>query len=136
MASSRHKARTTALQALYEIDTAKHEPEGVLIWLGEEESLAEKTATFARELDYGVLENKGIIDSTIGACAPEWPVEQISVVDRNILRIAILEIMLRDSVPLKAAINEAVELAKTFGSDSSPKFINGVLRTVSAKATR
>ena len=136
MVGSRRKARTVALQALYEIDTARHKPEDVLTWLREEESLAEKTATFARELVYGVLENKDTIDSTISACAPEWPVEQISIVDRNILRIAILEILLRDSVPLKAAINEAVELAKTFGSDSSPKFINGALRTVSAKANR
>ena len=135
-ASLRHKARIMALQALYEIDTVKHRPEDVLAWLSEEESLAEGTATFARELVYGVLENKEAIDSTISTCAPEWPVEQISAIDRNILRIAIFEILLRDSVPIKAAINEAVELAKTFGSDSSSKFINGVLRTVSTKANR
>ena len=136
MAGLRHKARTVALQALYEVDCVNHRPEDALAWLLEEEALAAEVASFARELVYGILENRERIDSTIGACAPEWPLKQIPAIDRNILRIAIFEILLRDSVPLKAAINEAVELAKTFGSESSPKFVNGVLRTVSAKANR
>ncbi len=82
-----------------------------------------------------VAENKDKIDSMIQTWAPAWPVAQIAVLDRNILRLAIFEILLNNKVPVKAAINEAVELAKTFGSENSPKFINGVLGTVSAQSS-
>ncbi|MQY55386.1 MAG: transcription antitermination factor NusB, partial [Dehalococcoidia bacterium] len=91
---------------------------------------------FVRELVDGVLTNKDRIDSMIQTYAPAWPVAQLATIDRNILRLAIFEISLNNRVPVKAAINEAVELAKTFGSENSAKFINGVLGTVSAQSSR
>jgi len=88
------------------------------------------------ELMRGVLTNREKIDSTIQTYATAWPVSQLAAIDRNILRLAIFEILLNNKVPVKAAINEAVELAKTFGSENSPKFINGVLGTVCAQSSR
>ncbi len=132
----RHKARAIALQALYEVNSVGHDVEKVLPHLLEESGLSGENAAFARGLVGGVLQNKKKIDQHIKNFAPLWPVEQIPVVDRNILRLAIFEILLDNSVPVKVAINEAVELAKTFGSDSSPRFVNGVLGSVSALASR
>jgi transcription antitermination protein NusB len=135
MPGMRHKARILALQALFESDCTRHNAGTSLNRLAEEQALPEASLAFARELVNGVLANKERIDSLIQAHAPNWPVQQLSPVDRNILRLAIFEISIDNRVPLKAAINEAVELAKTFGSDSSPKFINGVLGAISqAKA--
>jgi len=131
----RHKARMVALQALFESDCTSHNAEASLSRLAEEQGLPESAVSFATELVKGVLAHKKEIDALIQAHAPNWPVQQLSVVDRNILRLAIFEISIENKVPLKAAINEAVELAKTFGSESSPKFINGVLGAISkAKA--
>jgi len=124
-----------ALQALYESDCVSHDAETSLSRLAVKHSLLEPALSFAKELVNGVMENKEKIDALIRANAPSWPVEQLSAIDRNILRLAIFEISVDNKVPIKAAINEAVELAKTFGSDNSPKFINGVLGTISqAKA--
>ncbi|MBA7603499.1 Transcription antitermination protein NusB [subsurface metagenome] len=132
----RRRARTIALQALFEGDSVAHDAEEALERLLAEASLPEAGASFARELVSGVLTNKERIDNMIQTYAPAWPVAQLATIDRNILRLAIFEILLNNKVPVKAAINEAVELAKTFGSDNSPKFINGVLGTVSAQANR
>ena len=121
-----------ALQTLYEVDVAGHKAEETLAVHLEGVSLSEESATFARELVLGVTKNKREIDRYIRKFAPAWPVAQIPAIDRNILRLAIFEILLDNRVPVKVGINEAVELAKTFGSDSSPKFINGVLGSVSA----
>jgi N utilization substance protein B len=132
----RHKARAVALQALYEVNSVGHDVEKVLPHLLEEGRLSGENADFARGLVNGVLENRKKIDQHISDFAPAWPVEEIPIVDRNILRLAIFEILLDNSVPVKVAINEAVELAKTFGSDSSPRFVNGVLGSVSALAGR
>jgi len=132
----RHKARVLALQALYEVNAVGHDVEKVLPHLLAESGLSGENATFAQGLVSGVLQNKKKIDQHIKDFAPAWPVEQIPVVDRNILRLAIFEILLDNNVPVKVAINEAVELAKTFGSDSSPRFVNGVLGSVSALASR
>jgi len=132
----RHKARVLALQALYEVNAVGHDVEKVLPHLLAESGLSGENATFAQGLVSGVLQNKKEIDQHIKDFAPAWPVEQIPVVDRNILRLAIFEILLDNNVPVKVAINEAVELAKTFGSDSSPRFVNGVLGSVSALASR
>ena len=132
----RRRARTIALQALFEIDSVAHDVEETLGRLLAEASLPEEGVSFARELVSGVLTNKERIDNVIQTYAPAWPVAQLATIDRNILRLAIFEILLDNKVPVKAAINEAVELAKTFGSDNSPKFINGVLGTVSAQANR
>ena len=131
MASRRRKARIAALQALYEGDSSRHDPEVALRWLTDEEELPEPTLAYAKELVAGVIQNRDQIDEVIEAHAPSWPLSQVSVVDRNILRLAIFEIMIENKVPLKAAINEAVELAKIFGSYNSFKFVNGVLGAIS-----
>ena len=136
MAGARRKARTLALQVLYEIDTVGHEVEGVITRLLAGGGLSEENAAFTRELVSGVIQNKEKIDQNIRSFALAWPIEQIPAVDRNIMRIAIFEILLDNKVPVKVAINEAVEMAKTFGSDNSPKFINGVLGAVSVGASR
>jgi len=136
MAGARRKARGLALQALYEIDSVGHEIAGVLTHLLAGEGLSVENDAFVCELVNGVIQNKEKIDLNIQNFAPAWPVEQIPVVDRNILRLAIFEILLNNKVPVKVAINEAVELAKTFGSDNSPKFVNGVLGSVSGLVNR
>jgi len=136
MAGGRRRARAIALQALYEVDSAGHEAEAVITRLLGEVALSEPNAAFARELLTGVIKNREKIDHNIRTFAPAWPLEQIPAVDRNILRLAIFEILLDNKVPVKVAINEAVELAKTFGSDNSPKFVNGVLGSVSALVSR
>jgi N utilization substance protein B len=136
MKEPRRKARAIALQALYEIDSTGHELEAVVTHLLAEGGLSEENNAFVRELADGVIRNKEKIDHNIQQFATTWPVEQLSVIDRNILRLAIFEILFNNRVPVKVAINEAVELAKKFGSDNSPKFVNGVLGSVSAVASR
>ena len=136
MAGARRKARALALQALYEVDSAGHDVEETVTRLLAEGGLSDENATFIRELVNGVIQNKEKIDHNIQNFAPAWPIEQIAIVDRNILRLAIFEILLDNKVPVKAAINEAVELAKTFGGDTSPKFVNGVLGKISTLAQR
>ncbi len=130
-ANPRRKARVAALQALYESDVSGHEPLVSLDRLCGEENLTEPQMAFARELVEGVIEQRKAIDDVIRQAAPQWPVEQLSAIDRNILRLAIREILMNNGAPIRAAINEAVELAKSFGSDNSAKFINGVLGSVS-----
>jgi len=136
MARARRKAREIALQVLYEIDTVGHEVEGVVTRLLAEAGLSGENAAFTGELVSGVIQNKEKIDQNIRSFATAWPIEQIPAVDRNILRLAIFEVLLDNKVPVKVAINEAVELAKTFGSESSPKFVNGVLGSVSTMVSR
>jgi N utilization substance protein B len=121
------------LQALFEIDCAGHKPAMVITRRLEDAGLPETGDAFARQLVQGVGENREALDELIGHYAPEWPVDQIAIVDRNILRIAILELLYYDDTPTKVAINEAVELAKEFGSDSSGRFVNGVLGSLVAK---
>ncbi len=135
MAAGRRKARMIALQVLYETDAVKHDVEVVLSRFLGEAALAEENNTFVQELVTGVIRNRDEIDQRIRNFAPTWPVEQLSIIDRNILRLAIYEILLDNRVPVKVAINEAVELAKAFGSDSSSKFINGVLSSVALSFT-
>jgi len=136
MAGARRKARALALQALYEVDSVGHEVEGVVNLLLANERLSAENGAFVRELVSGVIQNKEKIDLNIQNFAPTWPIEQIPVVDRNILRLAIFEVLLDNKVPVKVAINEAVELAKTFGGDNSSRFVNGVLGSVSGLANR
>jgi len=132
----RRKARAVALQVLYEFDSVGHDVESAMVHLLAESGLPDEDADFARRLVGGVLQNRGQIDGHIRKFASAWPLEQIPIVDRNILRLAIFEILLDNSVPVKVAINEAVELAKRFGSESSSRFVNGVLGSVSALAAR
>ena len=132
MASARRKARIMALQALYEFDCVGHNPVDSIWRMAQEKPLPEDTYLFAQEIVSGVLENKKYLDSQIHKFAPSFPVEQLSLIDRAILRMAIFEIAVDGRVPVKVGINEAVELAKAFGSENSPKFVNGVLGSVSA----
>ena len=135
MVGARRKARALALQALYEVDAVGHEAEEVVSGLLAEEELSEENASFTRELVGGVIQNKAKIDENIQNFAPAWPIEQMPIVDRNVLRLAIFEILIDNKMPVKVAINEAVELAKAFGSDNSAKFVNGVLGSVSTLIT-
>jgi N utilization substance protein B len=125
-----------ALQALYEVDSVARRPEIVIERLLTEADLSQEISEFSRDLVSGTVKNREEIDRNIQKFAPAWPVEQLAIVDRNILRLAIFEILFDNKVPVKVAVNEAVELAKTFGSESSAKFINGVLGSVSAIADR
>jgi N utilization substance protein B len=136
MPGTRHKARSIALQALYEIDSAGRKADVVVERLLAEADFSEENAEFVRGLVGGTLKHRDDIDSSIRRFAPAWPVDQIALVDRNILRLAIFEILFDNEVPVKVAVNEAVELAKTYGSGNSARFVNGVLGSVSALSGR
>ena len=131
----RRKARELALQTLFGIDCARHDSGQTLRWLLQESELSEDAESFVRELVMGAIENKESLDATIQRFAPAYPVEQLASVDRNVLRLGVYEIWL-NKVPAKVAINEAVELAKSYGSDNSAKFVNGVLGSVYNHITR
>jgi len=123
----RTRARGIALQALYEIDIAGHTPGEVLEGRLSDGPLEESLVSFTSQIVLGVLPIVNELDAIIARHAPEWPLEQVAAIDRNILRIALWEIAVSNQTPMKVAINEAVELAKVFGSDSTPRFVNGVL---------
>jgi N utilization substance protein B len=124
---SRTKARGLALQVLYEVDVAGHNAGEVLGHRLADETLSAELANFASEIVQGVLPLAPALDRIISEYAPEWPLDQIAAIDRNILRQACWEFAVDGRTPVKVVINEAVELAKLFGSDSSPRFVNGVL---------
>ena len=132
----RRRARVLALQALYEIDSTHHPVGTVLDQRLTEDPLPEEGQVFARELLTGVIQHQVELDELIQHYAPEWPVDQMAVIDRNVLRIAIYEFFIGKLTPTKVAINEAVELAKLFGSDSAPRFVNGVLGALAGPAER
>jgi N utilization substance protein B len=123
----RTRARSLALQALYEIDIVNHPPAEVLQERLEDSPIADDLADFARQIVFGVLPLTQALDQIIAKYAPEWPLEQIAAIDRNILRVSCWEFAVKGDTPVKVAINEAVELAKMYGSDSAPRFVNGVL---------
>jgi N utilization substance protein B len=134
MAVARRKARTVALQALYEADASDHPVMETVDRLVAAENLAESTAKFAQELARGVAEHRAEIDRIIAKAAPLRPIDELAAIDRNVLRVAIYELVFDNRAPVAAVINEAVELARRFGTDNSSKFINGVLGSVSATA--
>lgn len=136
MPGKRRKARIAALKTLFEVDSVDHSPDHILERQLEEHYLPDDAAEFARHLVRGVMENYERLDEVIRKNAPAWPLEQVAAVDRNILRLAIYEIVIDNRVPMRAAINEAIELAKEFGGEASPKFVNGVLGSVAATGTR
>lgn len=136
MPGKRRKARIAALKTLFEVDSVRHQPEDILDRQCKELRLPEDGAEFARQLVAGVMGNRERLDGMIRKNAPAWPLNQVAAVDRNILRLAIYEIVIDNRVPMRAAINEAVELAKEFGGEASPKFVNGVLGSVAATGTR
>ena len=132
--ASRHLSRSIAMQSLYEWDFSAKK--------GDLDKIVEKNikefgpgledTSLVWQIITGVVKNLFKLDKIITKAAPEWPLSQITIVDRNILRIGLFELLYanRDEVPPKVAINEAIELAKSFGGESSGKFINGVLGTV------
>ncbi|MBM3167364.1 MAG: transcription antitermination factor NusB [Chloroflexi bacterium] len=126
----RRKARVVALQTLYEADCSMHAPEAILNRLLAEKSLPSEASDFSKRLVAGVFQNKQEIDSVIQCFAPAFPLAQIAVIDRNILRLAIFEILFDNKAPVKVVINEAVELAKNYGGEASSKLVNGVLGTI------
>ncbi|MFP4393851.1 MAG: transcription antitermination factor NusB [Anaerolineales bacterium] len=127
MKGERRLARESALQALFEIDMTDH-PVGEVLdeRLREAEHLSARGREYSRSLVLGVLRYREILDAYIQSQASEWPLNQIALVDRNLLRMALYEFTAGD-VPIKVAINEAVEIAKRFGSESAARFVNGVL---------
>jgi N utilization substance protein B len=127
---TRRRARRIALEALYEIDLADHPAGEVVQRRLNDEPIDNSGAQFASKIVQGVMEYQHEMDKLISRYAPEWPLDQMAVIDRNILRIAMFEFLVDAGTPIKVAINEAVELAKTYGSDSSPRFVNGVLGTL------
>ena len=123
----RTKARALALQVLYEVDVTNHLPGEVFKERLEETPLSPELTEFARQIIFGILPMTEDLDTSIAKYAPEWPFDQIAAIDRNILRMACWEFAVSQDTPVKVAINEAVEIAKQYGSDSAPRFINGVL---------
>jgi transcription antitermination protein NusB len=123
----RTRARSVALQVLYEIDLTGHPVGKVLEERLADSPLDSKLTEFTSQIVLGILPLMVKLDEFIAVHAPEWPMDQVALIDRNILRIALWEIAVSNQTPVKVAINEAVELAKVYGSDSTPRFVNGVL---------
>lgn len=124
---ARTRARGVALQALYEIDIANHPVGNVIKNRLDEEDLNDELQDFITQIVVGVFPIRDKLDLVIARYAPEWPLDQIATIDRNIMRVAVWEMAVIGDTPIKVIINEAVELAKLYGSDSAPRFINGVL---------
>ena len=123
----RTRARSLALQVLYEVDISNHPPAEAFRARLEDTPLSDELSEFVRQIVFGVLPLTTELDALIAKYAPEWPLEQIAAIDRNILRMTFWEFAVQRETPVKVAINEAVELAKLYGSDSAPRFVNGVL---------
>jgi len=131
MKRERRRARSLALQALYEVDCVGHPVARVIARIIEENSSLSVDATnFFRNLVLGTVATKTELDGVIADNAPEWPVDELAIIDRSVLRLALWELLACESTPLKVVINEAVELAKRYGSSSAPRFVNGVLGTI------
>jgi len=132
---SRTKARGIALQALYEIDMTGHAPGETIVERLESDPLESSLANFVQQIVSGVMPITARLDNFIAQHAPEWPLDQVAVIDRNIIRIALWEFAVAGCTPVKVAINEAIELAKLYGSESTPRFVNGVLGSLAARQT-
>lgn len=124
------EARRVALQILYEVDSAGHPVGTVMTEHLAYHQLPPQAVTFLQSLVLSVMKHRLQLDAVIRLCAPEFPLEQVAVVDRNVLRMAVCEFAVLTHTPLKVAIDEAVRLAKVFGSEGSPRFVNGVLGTL------
>jgi len=123
----RTKARSVALQVLYECDITGHLAATAIEERLVEESLDENLISFVKQIVFGVLPITESLDNFITQHAPEWPLDQVAAIDRNIIRVALWEFAVEECTPVKVAINEAIELAKLYGADSTPRFVNGVL---------
>jgi N utilization substance protein B len=130
---SRTKARAIALQALFEYDLTGHPLGAILVNRYQEDSQESKSIKFTEEIVFGVYPMISKLDEIIAHYAPEWPLDQIASIDRNIIRISLWEFAVKKCTPIKVAINEAVELGKIYGSDSTPRFVNGVLGSLVSK---
>jgi N utilization substance protein B len=130
---ARTKARGIALQVLYEYDLSGHPGMVSLENRLEEEPLDDKLVEFITSIINGIIPMVNLLDQLIADHAPEWPMDQLAVIDRNILRIALWEFSIEKCTPVKVAINEAIELAKLYGSDATPRFVNGVLGSLANK---
>ena len=123
----RRIARELALQLLFEADISGHNADEILARVQASQEPSDETYAYLSRLVRGYLSNREDVDARIAKAAPQFPLSQLAAVDRNILRVATVEILTHDDVPPKSAINEAVELAKHFGGDNSSRFVNGVL---------
>lgn len=135
MAGKRHQARELALKVLFQLEVTGDDPEEVLRYHASEGAATEEVTNFARELVHGVIANREKLDQILSEASEHWKLDQMAKVDRVILRIAIYEIAIDRHVPTKAAINESIELAKTFSGDEAGRFVNGVLGRVAATVT-
>jgi len=131
----RHQARELALKVLFQLEGSEDDSEEVLLYHAAEGAATEDTTNFARQLVRGVIANREKLDSILSETSEHWKLDQMAKVDRIILRIAIYEIAIDRKVPTKAAINESIELAKTFSGEESGRFVNGILGRVAATAT-
>jgi N utilization substance protein B len=134
--SNRHLARTIALQALYQWDfngKKNKDLSGIIKYDKQEFAPDFSDGGFIDATVEGVTSNLETIDSYIIKYAPEWPIDKIIFIDRNVLRIGLFELLYNNDIPAKVAINEAIDLAKAFGGESSGKFVNGVLGTIYAE---
>jgi transcription antitermination protein NusB len=131
----RHQARELALKVLFQLEGSDDDAEEVLLYHAAEGAATDDTTNFARQLVHGVIANREKLDSILTETSEHWKLDQMAKVDRVILRIAIYEIAIDRKVPTKAAINESIELAKTFSGEESGRFVNGILGRVAATAT-
>lgn len=137
MPGLRHRVRVAALQILFEVDLTDHSLADVLERRVQEEAFSAEARGFLQRLVVGVWEHRPHLDQVIAEAAPSWPVEQMPGIDKGVLRIALYELLMdqAEQTPVKAVINEAVELAKHFGSDNSGRFVNGVLGFVVSRCS-
>jgi N utilization substance protein B len=131
----RHHARELALKVLFQLEGTGDDPEEVLQYHASEGGASEDITNFARQLVRGVLDNRDKLDAILSEASEHWKLDQMAKVDRIILRIAVYEIAIDRKVPTKAAINESIELAKTFSGEDAGRFVNGILGRVAATAT-
>jgi transcription antitermination protein NusB len=134
MSNARHLARVMAMQALYEVDAVAGDPAAALDAVAAEHQARPRARTFASDLVQGVLHHLEAIDAVLGEAAPQWPLAQVAGVDKAVLRVAVFELLFGRRVPPKVAINEAIDIAKTYGGEGSGRFVNGVLGHVLATA--
>ena len=130
----RHQARELALKVLFQLEGTEDDPEEVLVYHAVEGAATSDVTNFARQLIRGVMTNRERLDAILSETSENWKLEQMAKVDRIILRIAVYEIAIDRQVPTKAAINESIELAKTFSGEEAGRFVNGILGRVAATA--
>jgi N utilization substance protein B len=131
----RHQARELALKVLFQLESSEDDPDEVLRYHAAEGAATSDVAHFATQLVRGVIANQEKLDSILSATSEHWKLEQMAKVDRIVLRIAVYEITIDRHVPTKAAINESIELAKTFSGEEAGRFVNGILGRVAASVT-